>query len=121
MSSRVRARTQGCALFALYALTAGRSVGWGDSAFFQLCHAVLGVPHGPGFPLYVLVGRVWSLPFGHAVAWAGNLLSAGAMAASGALLVEIMLLFSSRLHRDGNLESEDSWGVASAVGVVMGG
>ena len=58
----------GCVLFTLCATMASTEVGWEDSAFLQLCHATLGVPHGPGFPLYVVLGRVWVWPFGDASA-----------------------------------------------------
>ncbi len=120
MTAHIRGPVVGCALFALYALTSARTVGWEDSSFFQLCHAVLGVPHGPGFPLYVLMGRVWSLSFGQAVAWAGNLFSALAMAASGVLILELILALAARVGRAAGTSRPDAWSVAAAMGVVLG-
>ena len=118
MTAHIRGPVVGCALFALYALTSARTVGWEDSSFFQLCHAVLGVPHGPGFPLYVLMGRVWSLSFGQAVAWAGNLFSALAMAASGVLILELILALAARVGRAAGTSRPDAWSVAAAIGIV---
>jgi hypothetical protein len=106
----------------LYALTASRSVGWEDSAFFQLSHAVLGVPHGPGFPLYVLLGRVFVIPFASAAAWGSNLFSGLTVAAAGVVLLEIMLVLAGRHHRasaDRDVASQP-WAVAGALGVVLG-
>ncbi len=85
----------GTALFALYAPWVSAEVGWEDSAFFQLCHTTLGVPHGPGFPLYVLLGRLFALPLATAPTLGSNLLSVAAFAAAGVVLFEIMLLLGA--------------------------
>jgi hypothetical protein len=48
----------------------------GDSAKFQFLGSVLGTPHAPGYPLYVLVSYAFSfVPLG-TLAWRMNLLSA---------------------------------------------
>jgi len=53
------------ATFAAYALTAARSVCWGDSAEFVTVATTLGIAHPPGYPLYTLLGAlVVRLPFG---------------------------------------------------------
>jgi hypothetical protein len=108
-------------LFLIYALTTGRFVGWEDSAFLQTASATLGVPHGPGFPLYVLAGHVWSMPFDGAAAWGSNLFSAAAMAAVGVLLLEVMLLLARHRASAGPGEGElrDPWVVAAAIGAVL--
>ncbi|HWO56930.1 MAG TPA: DUF2723 domain-containing protein [bacterium] len=49
----------------LYVATMCRTVFWWDTGELAANAHVLGIPHRPGFPLYVLIGRVFSLsPFG---------------------------------------------------------
>jgi tetratricopeptide (TPR) repeat protein len=120
MSTAVRRLVVWCALFALYAVTTGRSVGWEDSAFFQMCHAQLGVPYGPGFPLYVLTGRLFILPFGTASAWGSNLFSGIAFALAGVLVLEIALRLS-RLHAHLDHPAPPSaWAIGAGIGVALG-
>jgi hypothetical protein len=60
-----------------------RTVFWWDTGELAANAHVLGIPHRPGFPLYVLVGRVFSLsPFGD-IFYRVNFLSA--LCASAAL------------------------------------
>lgn len=106
-------------LFGLYAATTGHSVGWEDSAFFQLCHATLGVPHGPGFPLYVLLGRIWTLPFGDYSAWGSNLMSGVFMALAGAVLLEIILDLAGRAFKSPGHHAR-GWPALAAAGVILG-
>jgi hypothetical protein len=71
----------GSASFILYWLTLSPGVEGGDAGEFQFVPYVLGVPHQTGYPLYVLLGKLWSfLPIG-SIAYRMNLLSAlfGAM------------------------------------------
>jgi hypothetical protein len=79
----------GVALFlgalALYVATLAPSVMPGDYAEFQFCAAILGVPHPTGYPLYVLLGKLFTLlPVGD-VAYRVNLSSAVYMAGAVAL------------------------------------
>jgi len=62
---------------ALYGATAAPGVQGGDSGEFQFVGYVLGIPHPPGYPLYALLSKLWTLavPFGE-VARRVNLLSA---------------------------------------------
>src|SRR5262245_24134609 len=62
---------------ALYGLTCAPSVQAGDSGEFQFVAYILGIPHPPGYPLYALVGHLWTLlvPVGE-IAYRMNLLSA---------------------------------------------
>lgn len=46
---------------ALYERTEARTVRWGDPGEFQLAAVVLGVPHPPGYPLWVLVAHLFYL------------------------------------------------------------
>ena len=74
------------AAMALYLPTLAPSVLPGDYAEFQMCAAVLGVPHPTGYPLYVLLGKVFTLlPVGD-VAYRVNLSSAIYMAGAAVLL-----------------------------------
>ncbi|MDQ6695603.1 MAG: DUF2723 domain-containing protein [Chloroflexota bacterium] len=70
----------------LYGYTLAPSVMPGDYAEFQLSAAVLGVPHPTGYPLYVMLGKLFTLlPFGD-VAYRVNLSSAVYMAGAVAVL-----------------------------------
>jgi hypothetical protein len=64
------------ALFALYALTAPRTVALEDDGLFVLSSYFLGIEHPPGFPLFTLIGHLFTqLPFG-SVAYRVHLASA---------------------------------------------
>lgn len=62
---------------ALYLVTAAPGVTLVDSGELALVCRTLGIPHPPGFPLYVLLGHTFSwLPLGQGVARRMNLFSA---------------------------------------------
>ena len=64
------------AAFGLYLKTLAPTVSFWDCGEFISCSYILGVPHPPGAPLYVLLGRLFTLlPLGE-VAWRVNLMSA---------------------------------------------
>lgn len=72
----VHAALAALALFAVYAATAPRSVMMEDDGSFILASYFLGVAHPPGYPLFTLLGKVFTfLPFG-SVAYRVHLLSA---------------------------------------------
>lgn len=75
------------ALFALYAAGAARTIYVGDSGELVTAVHVLGVPHPTGYPLYVLLGKLWTLlvPVG-SVAFRMSLFSAAAAAVACGLL-----------------------------------
>src|SRR3989440_2104292 len=76
------------ALFALYALTAPRTVAVEDDGLFILSSYFLGIEHAPGYPLFTLVGHLFTmLPFG-SVAYRVHLASAffGGLACGAAWL-----------------------------------
>ncbi len=61
------------AIFAIYLFTLGRTVGRADTFEFQVVAPQLGIAHPTGYPLYLLLGKLWTelIPFG-AVAWRLN-------------------------------------------------
>ncbi len=75
--------------FSVYAATLPRTVSFEDSAEFVTAAATFGLPHPSGFPLYVLLARifVW-LPFG-TIPWRVALFSA--VCASGAVVLAFIL------------------------------
>ena len=92
--------TAGVVTFALAAYwpTVAPSITWrnggSDGGDLAAAVATLGVPHPPGYPGYVLLGRLWAaLPLGGDVAYRLNLFSAaGAAAAAGLAALAILLL-----------------------------
>lgn len=76
------------AVLVVYLLTLAPGVGFTDSGELVVAAYTLGIPHSPGFPLYVLLGWVFAhLPLG-TVAWRLNLMSAlWAAVAVGAFFV----------------------------------
>ena len=69
----------GALVFALYALTlAPTTAFWDTSEYIATAH-ILGIPHPPGNPLFVVLARTWDIllsPFGLSVAVRINLFSA---------------------------------------------
>jgi hypothetical protein len=66
----------GCGLFFLYAATAPRTVAFEDDGLFIMSSYFLGIEHPPGYPLFTLIGHLFSgLPFG-SVAYRVHLASA---------------------------------------------
>ncbi|NJN95256.1 MAG: DUF2723 domain-containing protein [Anaerolineales bacterium] len=85
----------------LYLLTLAPGVVGGDAGEYQFAVPLLGIPHTTGYPLYILLGKLWTLliPFG-SPAWRMNLFSAfsGSLAAAvTALIVYFLTPHASRL------------------------
>ncbi|MBN2184091.1 MAG: DUF2723 domain-containing protein [Candidatus Krumholzibacteriota bacterium] len=75
----------------VYVMTMAATTSFWDSGEFIATSYILGIPHSPGTPLYVLVGRVFCLlPFAVSVAQKVNLLSAFS-AALGILMVYLVI------------------------------
>ena len=82
------------ALFALYAATAPRTVALEDDGLFILSSYFLGIEHPPGYPLFTLIGHLFTyLPFG-SVAYRVHLASAlfGALTGAAAWLCARVLI-----------------------------
>jgi hypothetical protein len=79
-------------LLAIYSLTLAPSVTLWDSGEFLAAIHSLGIPHPPGTPLYILIGKVWTLILGPVFGFARsvNLLSAVTMASACGLLANLI-------------------------------
>lgn len=82
------------ALFAVYAAGACHTIYVGDSGELVAAVATLGIPHPPGYPLYVLLGKLWTVlvPVG-SIAFRMSLFSA----ATAALACGVLYLVGRRL------------------------
>jgi len=101
----------GLGLLGLYLATLCPTIYSGDAAELATAGATFGIPHPPGYPLFSLLGNIWShlLPLGEA-AWRINLLSA--LAGCGAALLVMGLVM--------RLEHSRLAGVAAALGLGLG-
>ncbi len=86
----------GLAAFALYLRTLAPGLLWGDSAEFQFAAWLGGFAHPTGYPLYLMLGWLWThlLPLGDP-AWRMNLFSA----LWGGVAVGLVYLVASRILR----------------------
>lgn len=86
----------GAVVFALYLRTLLPSVGVADTFEFQVVVPLLRVAHPTGYPLYVLLGKLFTLlPFGN-VAWRVNLGSAVFATAAVLTLYALLLRLAGR-------------------------
>jgi hypothetical protein len=78
----------GALVFALYALTLARTTAFWDTSEYIATAHIMGIPHPPGNPTFVVLGRAWELllsPLGLSVAVKINLFSAFMSASAHAL------------------------------------
>jgi tetratricopeptide (TPR) repeat protein len=76
--------------FCVYVLGACRTAYVGDSGDLLTAVAVLGIPHPSGYPLYVLLGRLWALLFGFLpLPWSLSLFSAACASAACGVLYRV--------------------------------
>ncbi|MBI5267642.1 MAG: DUF2723 domain-containing protein [candidate division Zixibacteria bacterium] len=81
--------------FVVYLLTVQRTIPFWDCGEFIASAAILGIPHPPGTPLFVLIGRLFSLlPVVDDVSWRINLISviSSAFTAMLAYMVAVRLI-----------------------------
>lgn len=92
--STVRVVMRACliaaAVFAVYALGACPTIYVGDSGELVTAVHILGVPHPTGYPLYVMLGKLWTLilPTG-SIAWRMSLFSAACAATACGVLYRL--------------------------------
>jgi len=90
-----------CVSLTVYALTLCPTIFWEDSAAFAAAAHTLGIPHSPGFPIYILLGRIFSFFPAQNPAWSVNFMSAFWGSASLALLYLLLIkLLKRRLIPD---------------------
>ena len=89
-------------------MTLAPTVYIGDSAEFITASYTLGVAHPPGFPLYTILGKVFSLIPLNSIAWRINLMSAF----FGALTVSLVYLIIHKLTK--------KYLVAAAASLTLG-
>ncbi|MFP4395756.1 MAG: protein O-mannosyl-transferase family [Anaerolineales bacterium] len=112
----------GLICFLFYAATTARDVLPADSGEFQLVAAGWGIAHPPGYPLYTMVGALWSrlLPWG-AFFFRINLLSALLAAVTLGLTAEAVAMWAAawgvhrRAARVGGLAAALALGSAATV------
>ena len=105
------------AALVVYIPTVAPTISWRnggtDSGDLAAAVATLGIPHPPGYPTYVLLGRAWTaLPLGGDLAYQLNLFSATGAALAAGLSVFTIGLLGPRLALAG---------LPLAVGAVFGG
>ncbi|MFZ1946816.1 MAG: DUF2723 domain-containing protein [bacterium] len=84
---------------ALYVLTLAPTVTFEDSGELGVAAYSLGIAHSPGYPVFCMIGRLFTLiPLG-AVAWRLNLMSACFAAAASGIFSWATLIFLDRVTR----------------------
>ena len=108
--------------FSLYLLTLAPGVVGGDAGEHQFTGPLLGIPHATGYPLYVLISKLWTLliPSG-SLAWRMNLLSAvgGALAAATTALVVYRLTTASDSALPPSYPRAPAWVASLTAGLAL--
>ena len=113
------AASTGGLLFLLYAATLAPTTAFWDASEYITAAHILGIPHPPGNPLFVLLGRAWSLlltPLGLPPAVRVNLLAAATSAAASAFFFLVAHRIIRGIWNDGRIAL---W--AAAAGALAGG
>lgn len=89
--------------FIIYRLTVAPSFSYWDCGEFIACAHILGNPHPPGTPLFILVGRIFDLlPLGADVAFRINLMSAMSSTFAALFSYLIIVRLVSSWYEKGN-------------------
>ncbi len=80
--------------FFVYRITVAVTVSFWDCGEFIACSNLLAVPHPPGAPLYLLIGRIFSMiPFASSIAFRVNIISVLTSCGTIVLLYMSILIF----------------------------
>jgi hypothetical protein len=109
----------GIMAFALYAYTAAPGIVtfFDDTLEFQTVAPTFGIAHPTGYPLYTILGGLWTrlLPFG---TWAGRLNLFSALCA--AIAVALVAVVAARLTPDRKGAPNIAAGIAAAIIYALG-
>ena len=100
-----------------YLMTIAPTVTFWDAGEFIATSHILGIPHPPGTPLFVLLGRVWSLLTFFSVAFQMNLFSA----ICGSLSTMFLYLILARILRETTAGEKDRFTPLMVHGGALSG
>jgi len=101
----------------IYTMTVAPTVSFWDCGEFIATSFKMAVPHPPGAPLYLLVGRIFSmLPFHEDIAFRVNMISV----LSSSITIMLLYLVIVHLVREwkGKLETNEDWMLAVFSGIL---
>ena len=103
--------------FLIYFMTMSPTVSFWDCGEFIATSYTLGVPHPPGSPLYLIIGRIFSmLPFNNDIAYRVNMISPIVSAVAVMLLYLIIVKFAA--HWRGGINSKSDAVIAFGGALV---
>ena len=110
--------------FIVYLLTLCKNITWGDPPFMSACSYLLGLPHPPSFPIYVIWGRIFSLIPINNPAWCTNMMSA-LWGSLGLVLLYCLIIELFDCFKNGNkeinkLSNVPSYNLISNVSAISG-
>ncbi|MCI0530722.1 MAG: DUF2723 domain-containing protein, partial [candidate division Zixibacteria bacterium] len=107
-----------CVSLIVFSITLAPSIYWEDSAAFVTAANILGIPHSPSFPIYVMWGRLFTLLPIDNFAWPVHLMSAF----WGSLSLVMVFILTLKLFKreDDRQPSIDSNLIATALTLFFG-
>jgi tetratricopeptide (TPR) repeat protein len=95
----------------VYLSTVARTVSFWDCGEFIACSHILGIPHPPGTPVYVLLGRIFAmLPLSSDIAHRVNLLSALSSAVAATIAFFVLARLITWWYSDKYPDPKLGWG-----------